>query len=124
MLQLDKTFTTKVVVLLGFWHVVKVAAEALWSRFLNTFLAPAFHVLYPTSKVLTKPKLSTIFQFFNLLAVAYPSFRDQLLAAKEEADSLIERAETDSEVEIGYSYDIKQLYYLLEHGLPLVCFFN
>ena len=70
--------TLKVVPILGFWHPIKVAAESMWKHFLPTVFGPAFHCLFPHSKIYKKPKLITLFSFLNLLSLSYQYFKNTL----------------------------------------------
>jgi len=67
--------------LFGFWHAYHYAHVALWNEFRSTFLAPAFFMLYPSQKLMQRPKLNQSATFFMWLRLAYPSFRDTLTAS-------------------------------------------
>ncbi|MCP5015991.1 MAG: hypothetical protein GY938_12085 [Ketobacter sp.] len=95
---------------LGFWHVVKVAAEAVWNFFLPTILAPAFHALYPDRNLKSSPKLWTIFELFNKLAFAYSTCSQGLQDLVEELDLPLKRC-------------VDHFYYFFDFALPVVrCF--
>jgi hypothetical protein len=65
----------------GFWHAYHYAHVAVWDEFRMTFLAPAFWELYPEQKLMRRPKMNQSATFFMWLRLAYPSFRDKLIAA-------------------------------------------
>ena len=66
----------------GFWHAYHYAHVALWDEFRSTYLAAAFWSLYPSEKIMRRPKHSQSSTFFMWLRLAYPSFRDKLKAAR------------------------------------------
>ena len=67
--------------MLGTWHPFKVACETVWKKHANTFLAPAFHALFPNALCFVKPKLVTILVMFTYLRRVYPLVRDLLKTA-------------------------------------------
>ena len=73
--------------LLGLWHSYKQANFLIWRRFASTIMAPLFHNLFPTSQFFIKP--TTLTQIVNLLTIirmAYPDFREALLAAIDDVN--------------------------------------
>ena len=66
----------------GFWHAYHYAYVALWDEFRSTFLAKAFWLLYPTQNLMRRPKNTQSSTFFMWLRLAYPSFRDKLVASR------------------------------------------
>jgi hypothetical protein len=93
---------------LGMWHVLKNLHEVVWRRFLATVFAPAFHALFPRSRVFTKPKLLTLQSFLTHMRLAYAGgLRDQLSHAL-----LAQDLGTDARV------DLQNLQDLLEVIIP------
>lgn len=101
------------VMILGTWHPYKLAVENTFFKFLPTFLGPAYHALFPESKIMFKPKLSQLEHFFSMLACAYPFFRTQLLAVFAQSNP-----------QQRFYSDIQNLHDLFEFFLPLVRFYN
>lgn len=106
-------YRQNVAVVLGTWHPYKVANENLFYKFLDTFLAPAYHSLFPGHKVKARPRLSHLEDFFGQLSAAYPSFRNRLL-----------QAYANCPVGHPFKSDIQNLHDLFEFFLPLVSFIN
>jgi len=65
----------------GFWHAYHYAYVALWDEFRVTFLAKAFWLLYPSNTLMRRPKNTQSSTFFTWLRLAYPSFREKLVAS-------------------------------------------
>ncbi len=104
---MDELLTKHLVPILGCWHIVKLAAEAVWKTFLPSFIAPLFHSIYPTKKVPYKPTLFQIFSFFNTFMLAYKDISTDLYSALEQPDLALK----------GCLYD---LLFLMDYAIPLV----
>ena len=57
--------------ILGFWHPGKMLVECIWRKYLNVFIAPAFHYLFPKSSILKKPRLSHSLEFLMTLYLSF-----------------------------------------------------
>jgi hypothetical protein len=74
-----------------FWHAYQYSHIAVWNAFRATVLADAFFTLFPTQKLLSKPRLVQNATFFTWLRLCYPAFRENLSRAlKLSAAKLIE----------------------------------
>ena len=66
-------------VFLGFWHTYKQLCLLFFKCFANTFIAPLFHHLYPSTEFFVKPKLlSSIVAMMSTIRLSYPLFKDYL----------------------------------------------
>jgi hypothetical protein len=66
-------------VFLGFWHTYKILCQLLFKCFANTFIAPLFHHLYPSTEFFVKPKrLTSIVALMSTIRLSYPLFKDYL----------------------------------------------
>ena len=63
---------------LGLWHCYKTAHLILWKNFGPTFLAPAFHRLWPEAKCHKNQKLFSLVWLFNCLSLTYPAIQPKL----------------------------------------------
>ena len=97
-------------VILGLWHPYKAALEAVWKKHAHTFLAPAFHALFPTGLCFAKPKLVTILVMFTYLRRVYPSIAGSLQMA------------IDSETRSQWKSNLIALQTLFEYFIPVVSF--
>lgn len=94
---------------LGTWHGYKIANESIFAKYLPSFLGQAFHTVYPMAKIVMKPKLSQLEQFFNFLMAAYPGFRADLLFLQQHTTQ-----------DNPFKGDIDNLVNLFEFLLPIV----
>ena len=62
----------------GFWHAYSYAHVALWADFRSTFLAPAFFAIFPTQRLLRRPRLVQSSTFLTWIRFSYPHFRGEL----------------------------------------------
>src|SRR4029079_15420593 len=62
----------------GFWHPYSYGTVAVWNTFRETFIGPAFFHLFPSQKLLRRPKLLQCSTFFTWLRLCYPAFREFL----------------------------------------------
>ena len=60
----------------GFWHAYHYSYVALWDEFRATFLAKAFWLLYPTHKLMRRPKNTQSSTFF-MAAISIPFLSGQ-----------------------------------------------
>jgi hypothetical protein len=95
--------------LLGSWHVGKVASEVVFRTYFADLLAPAWHALLPTGRVWRRPKYLSLQAFFISAGLSYPAWRPALQAALARADL------TDSQRLILQNYAD-----LFEELIPLV----
>jgi len=101
--------TRHTVPVFGLWHVVKLASEVIWKRLLSSFIAPAFHALYPKGNVYRKPKVLHMFRFFNLISLVYPLFKVSL-------ENLLAQAKEEGLQTLPHI----NLVFLLDYAIPLV----
>ena len=66
-------------VVFGFWHPYSYGNVAVWSCFQDTFIGTAFFHLFPSQKLLRRPKLIKMSTFFTWLRLCYTSFRQFLI---------------------------------------------
>lgn len=71
-------FLNNHIVNLGWWHPVKIVAEKVFSTYLNIFLGPFFHCLYPSATILKKPRLQQMLPFFRVINAAYTQIRNEM----------------------------------------------
>jgi hypothetical protein len=56
---------------LGFWHPGKMLIECIWRKYLDMFIAPAFHFIFPEGSILRKPRLSHGIEFLMTLYLSF-----------------------------------------------------
>jgi hypothetical protein len=100
----------KVCIFLGTWHPFKVVCEAIQKHFLCTFLAPAFHAIFPDFTMLSKMRLSQLLHLINMLMLSYPKWKDKL-------KSMVDSTSNQSRM-FGH---LQKLTLLFEYFLPVVC---
>ena len=117
----------------GFWHAYHYAYVALWDEFRLTFLAKAFWLLYPTQKLMRRPKNTQSSTFFMWLRLAYPSFRDKLVASLATLkssvlewqlswmrDRLAGKDSQHSNPHLPFYIHLVNLYHLFEFCIPCI----
>ena len=68
---------------LGWWHIFKFCHTLVFTRFASTFLAPAWHALFPNATISSNGgRLSQLSILFTQLRMAYPVFSHSLAQAK------------------------------------------
>ena len=79
--------TRKTMIWLEFFHPYKHACEAIWRSplFFNSFFAPLHHHTHANNKVSPRMKLKLIECYFVQLRLVYPTIRDELKEAIENA---------------------------------------
>ena len=107
---MDRDFARHLTPVLGFWHVVKVTAQALWKKFYFTIFGPAFLTAFPNHQVYFEPPLKVVFEIFAHLSAAFPSF-------KLELEQLLENPEDQ------VKNTASSLWFVFNFALPLVGFF-
>lgn len=93
--------------LMSMWHVMAMLYRSIWLRHVNTFFAPLFLALYPTSTCNSTPKLPSIQAFCSDLEAAYSLLRLGFLP--------IYAANP-------HNVTLKSFQQLFEFFLPLVCY--
>ncbi len=63
-----RSIQKKTYLVLGWWHIQKILCEKVWFEFLPTFFGPLLHKIWPRTKIMKKPKLQFMLQWYVLLA--------------------------------------------------------
>jgi hypothetical protein len=104
-----KTFTGCA---LAQWHNYKWATSRICVVFGNEFVGPFFHNLFPDHafdpKKMSHPSLTSI---LSIMRLSYPSFRDNLVAARQTADLPIRSRNL-----------LTNMFHLFEIYIPVVSF--
>lgn len=104
------SFRKSTIVLLGSWHVYKMATTCIWRLAGPDFLGPLFHQMFPNSKYPSNPRLILASRILSMVRLAYPSFKPELKAAMErEGKTRFEKAH------------LRNLHDLCEWFIPKVC---
>jgi hypothetical protein len=117
-----KFFSKRLVLFLGTWHIFKVAAEVLWRSYLNTFIGPSFHQLFPQATILKKPKLSHIIHFFCLLMLSYNIWGALVNVAIKKLQQKMDTEQDEEEkerIQLYLTHTIN-LKYLFSYFIPMV----
>lgn len=105
------SFRRSTIVLLGSWHIYKMATTCVWRLAGPDFIGPLFHQMFPTSKYPTNPRLVLATRILSLIRLAYPSFKPEVESALgREAKSRFEKAH------------LANLRDLCEWFIPKVCY--
>ena len=73
-----KDFSQGSCIVLGNWHVYKMATTLLWRLAGADFIAPFFHSLFPRAAFRSNPRLTIAARILSLIRLAYPSFKEDL----------------------------------------------
>jgi hypothetical protein len=72
---------------LAWWHSYKWCTKMIMTVFANDFIAPLFHQLFPCNEFnVDKMGLPSQTCILTYIRLAYPSFRTQLIEAKNHGD--------------------------------------
>ena len=104
---------------LGFWHIYKHCATAIWEEFASSIMAPLWHTLYPDARFYPKTTtLPAMLSLFVQLKVAYPKVRARL--QKTMSTELPPRLEAAvSDIKFLFEFAIPTVTCLFKHVMIL-----
>ena len=114
-LSVNGIFSTKICFSLGFWHTYKQLNLLTWRKY-EFFFGKLYHSIFPTTKVIQKPPLIHLEQFYTWLTVAFWDDKCIFLTCIQE----YKNNNTNTNIQGVFQY----LELLFTFILPFVCFFS